>query len=67
MKPGDLVYIFNFGDNGRFVHTIPKIGLVVGYDESPNLANPIQVLVNGEITGYNYHELGRVGEPNETR
>jgi hypothetical protein len=57
MKPGDLVHIFNFDDNGNFVHVAPKIGLIVGYDDSPNLANPILVLVDGVISGYNSHEL----------
>ena len=64
MKPGDLVYV----DPGWGITADDcEIGLIIGYDEEPNLANPIQVLVNGKITGYNYYELKQMSDQNEAR
>lgn len=66
MKPGDLVHIFNFSNAG-FTCTLPKIGLIIGYNDDPRIANPVLVLVDGEISGYNVHQLSKAGLRNETR
>lgn len=67
MKPGELVYIFNFSDGPAFTRSSPRIGLVVGHNDDPLCANPILILVNGEISGHNVHELMRVSEHIEAR
>ena len=61
MKPGDLVQIVDHGAYYSFQEY--KIGLLIaGFDVSSSLATPIQVLVDGEIRGFDYYELRLVNQ-----
>jgi hypothetical protein len=63
VKPGDLVYIIDHG--GYYSTDPPKIGLIIGFDDSPMLVNSIQVLKDGEVKGYSYYELRLVNDDGE--
>jgi hypothetical protein len=61
VKPGDLVQIVDHGAYYSFQES--KIGLLIaGFDAPSSLATPIQVLVDGEIRGFDYYELRLVNQ-----
>lgn len=62
MKPGDIVQLISETLDWPPIHRGSRIGMIVGFDETPLLANPILVLIDGKIMNFNPYELRLVNE-----